>query len=454
MSTNRRFDWSYLLLYPYMAAAFIPWVKYHVQFRFVLPLMFGWALFAFFSRRQLLFPRKGTLQLLATLFFLTMSHTLSLLYLPFGYSDGMDYVAFVDLVMVVFPLIVLHLSICNGRLRELRSLVLFCFICLAISSGMNFFGESVVEGGSRTLTGAMAETTDLKEMSAALEAGIGGFGYIYGLALLVFPVVFCIKFMTRPMKLFFIFFAMLVLATVYQVGYSICIIGVAVAGLMCLIALVRGSLGAMKLIGVIVVSALVSVVANPRVMSFLLNPLQRLGDRVGKEEYQLRLNSVADAVAGNDKTYAVIRSELYWTSWRTFLDHPLFGMGHYDYERSVRESDNIGGHSLMFDMMGHYGLFGLSIFLLFFFFYARYLRVLSFTTLGVQWWPAYYIFLFSASSIAVVNPLGGYMVYSDFLLIIPALTLFFRQQVVPGSSLISARRLIADDRLRSGIAQI
>ena len=434
MHTNRRLDWSYLLLYPYMAVTFIPWVKYRVQFRLVLPLLVVWVFVAFYSRRQLPFPWEGTKYLIATLFFLIMSHTLSLLYFPFGYSNGMDYASFVDLVMSVFPLSVLHFSICNGRWRELRALVIFCFICCTIGLGINLLGESIIEGGSRALTGSSSEFADLMEVSSALEAGIGGYGFIYGLALLIFPILFFVNFMNRAMKFFLIAFSLLILGTTYKMGYSICMTGVAFAGFIYLITRLRVSLSVIKLIGVIVVSALVTVVANPRIISFMLAPLQELSGRIDQKEYQMRLESIADAVAGTDNTYAVSRSELYWTSWKTFLRHPFFGIGHYDYKSDAREIDNIGGHSLLFDMMGHYGLFGLSIFLLFFFFYRRYLRVMSFAILGFQWWSAYYIFLFPAAAIAFINPLGGYVVYSAFLFVIPSLALFSSKRIVSSPS--------------------
>ena len=431
MRTNRRYDRSYLLLYPYMAVAFIPWLKYRVQFRIVLPFIIVWTLVAFCSRRQLSFPRKGTKCLMATLFFLILSQSLSLLYFPFGYSNGMHYTALVDLVMSFFPLIILHFSICNGRWRELRTLVLFCFICCMIGSGITILGESVVEGGSRALTGASSEYADLEEVGAATEAGIGGYGYIYGLALLIFPLLFFAKFVNRPMRFFLIAFSLLVGVTTYKAGYSICMMGVAIAGLIYLIARLSGALGVTKCIGVIVVSMLVTVVANPRVLSFMANPLQELSGQIGTKEYQIRLESITDAITGDDETYAVGRSELYWKSWRTFLRHPFFGIGHYDYKTDARAIDNIGGHSLLFDIMGRFGLFGLSIFLLFFFFYRRYLHVMSIAVLGFQWWPAYYMFLFPATAIAFINPLGGYIVYSVFLLIIPSLPLFSANGLCP-----------------------
>lgn len=426
MFEKRRLDWSYLLLCPFLAITYLPWLKYRLQFRHVFPLMLIWAGVAYATRRKLRVPRAGVSSLALALVVLGIFSGIDLIYLVFGVGDGMDYVGFVDLVMVFFFLSIFHFSVCNGRLRELRLLVFFCFACMAISAAMNFMGESLVENGSRILTGSEAEGADLGEITAAASAGMGGFGYIYGMGLLVFPVLFFASAMPLPLKVLFSCLMVVFLGTVYKAGYTILMVGLLISGVLYLIVKSRVNLGTMKLFGIVLITILVTAVISPKIMNFMITPLQSLADLIGKEEYQIRTQSMADAVSGEEETYTVTRSELYWKSWRTFTENPLFGIGRYDYRRSSL-MEGIGGHSMFFDTLGFYGLFGMSLYILFFVFHYRYMQVMSSMALGFQWWPGYYIYLFPFIAISFINPIGGFLILSDLLLFIPALAVCFKR---------------------------
>ncbi len=432
MRSNKRFDLSYLLLFPYLAVAFIPWLKYRVQFRFVLPVILLWAIVALLTRRQIQLPRKGLINVVGVGLFLAMYQGMALLFLPFGHSDGMSYIDTVDLVLSLFSLVVFHLSVCNGRLRELRVLIVFCFLCISIAGGMTITGQSYVEGGSRTLTAAASVTANMFDIADAREAGIGGYGYVYGMGLLIFPILFCSKFVSAPMKVCFTCFAAVFLVTVYHAGYTILVVGVLFAGVMFLSTKFGEKLRTLKIFGIVAILVFTIILANPPIINFLVTGFQSVSNRLSKEEYSQRAESVADAISGDEETYAIQRSKLYWMSWDVFLKHPFFGVGKWDYQimSSRRGDDNIGGHSFIFDLLGSSGLAGGIIFILFFICYVRYLRVMSSLVLGFKWWPAYYIFIFSAGFVAYINTLGGYLIFGDLLLIIPALPLFFKESVM------------------------
>jgi O-antigen ligase len=409
-----------------MLVAFIPWVTFHFRVRYALPFVLLWTLSALHKPRQLQIPRNAVVSLVWTTLFLGMYLGIGVLFLPFGHGDGMSYEELSEALPILFPLMVFHISIRNGRLRELRLLTLFGFFCLATAAGMTILGETAVEGGSRALTAAGGGHVDPSLVDAALDAGIGGFGPVYGIGLLVFPVLYCITFMPWLLKVFFACIMLLSLAMVYSAGYSILIIGIVLAGAVYLVARSGAKLLTLKILGVVLVMSLVTAVANPRIMKFSLTPLQRLGNLIGKQEYQYRLDSIIDAVSGKRGTYATFRTDLYWRSWEVFLRHPFFGIGSYDY-RSTAIKDNIGGHSLLLDILGRSGVFGLSIFICFLVCHSRYLRVMSPLLLGCAWWPSYYIFMFSAGAVALINPLSGIQVFSDLLLFIPTLPLFFER---------------------------
>lgn len=427
MRANQRYDWSYLLLCPYLMVAIIPKVVQYFQHRYILPLMLAWVVIAFMARRCVRLPRQGLISLVCTFLFLGLYLGIAPLMWLFDHGESLNYGHFSDYILTAFPLIVFHLSVCNGRQRELRLLTIFAFVCIAVSALMTLFGGFDVEGGSRALTGALSDSADLELIGAAWDAGIGSFSHVYGMGLLVFPLLYLIRFMTFSMKVFLSLTSILILVTVYMAGYSILLIGMFVAGLLCLSARFGVKTSLLKIVGVALVAAVVIVVATPQVLRFVMDPLQRMGDMIGQMEYQGRIESIVDTIAGSQDSYASYRSGLYWMSWDTFLKNPYFGVGAYNYQNRVI-ADNIGGHSLVFDLLGMCGLFGLSVFILFFVFYFRYMRVMSSVGLGFKWWPACYIFIFSAGAIAFINPLGGPIVFIDLLFFIPAFVFFFKRK--------------------------
>lgn len=426
MREKLEFHRSYYLLFPFMAAAFIPWVKWHIQFRYLIPIMLIWVISAFTERRKIRIPRKGGASLTYVFILLGLYYGLGLLFLPFGHGDGITYTEFVDFVVTAFLLLVFHLSISNGRLYELKVIIIFCFICLSISALMTILGERIIEGGSRALAGAGGRYADDNLVAAAVDAGIGGYSQVYGLGLLAFPLLYCTKFMPLRMKVIATFLVVLLLMTVYFGGYTICIIGISFSGVFYLIMKSGINIKLTKICSLVILTLFVTAVANPKILSAVLSPIESLSELTKKQAYQERLGSISDVIAGKDNTYAENRCSLYWMSWDTFLKHPFFGIGKYDFLGFNPQMDQIGQHSLIFDLLGCGGLFGASIFILFFIFYFRYMQVMSSIVLGHEWWPAYYIFIFSAAGVGFVNPLRSYWILSDIILFIPSLALFFK----------------------------
>lgn len=446
MTTNERFDWSYLLLAPYLAVSNIPWLGYRIRTRYVFLVALVWVIVSLMRRRHVRLPKTGAYYLLGTFLFLLLYGGIGFLYLIFGHGEGISYDQITGLVTICLSLTVFHLSVCNGRLRELRLVVFFCLLCMVITAIMTFTGESVIEGGSKVLTGAGAESVDPTEIMAAMEAGIGSYGFIYGIGLLVFPILYCISYMRLMTKLLFVMLAMLFLLTVYKAGYAILLIGMLLACATYCIAMFHVRLAILRSFGFILVAAFVTVLANPTVLSFLRNPIQGLCDLTNSQEYQLRISSVADMVEGKTDTYAMFRSNLYWQSWETFLEYPLFGIGKYDF-KSTELMYKIGGHSTIFDTLGSTGIFGLSMFLLFFVCHYRYMRVINSVALGDKWFPAYFLFIFPFLAIAFVNPLEGNIIFSDIVLFIPSMVVFFRSQRPALRSLGMNRYLFSNEYL-------
>ncbi len=435
MNTDQRFDFSYLLLCPFFAVAIIPWFKYRIQLRAVLPIMLLWLVFAMVSKRHLTLPREGRKYFTGVLLFLCVYHGLGLIGLPFGLGDGMAYVDLVDLLVSLFAFLVFHYSIRNGRLLELRFSVIFAYLCLAIAAGMTIRGEAVIEGGSRMLTGSGA----LDDMDAAKSAGIGSYGLVYAMGLFFFPLIYYAGFVKIPLRPLCFCCAGLIVIAVYRAGYSILIIGMSFAGMLYLLIKMGIRLRQLKYVGIVGIILLFSSILQPKLFSFTAELFKWMANHVDRYEYRFRLEELAEAASGGTESYAVMRSERYWRSWYTFLKNPFFGMGKYDWEGgSSQKMSNVGGHSLIFDTLAYYGIFGFSILILFFVFHYHYLRILSAMALDNRWWPGYYVFMFPVSMIALVNPLGGYLFYFVILFLVPASACIFKQsfkgvtQVLPG----------------------
>jgi hypothetical protein len=426
MRAKHPFDWSYLLLCPYMMVAYIPKVVLYFHHRDVSLMILAWLFVALITPRKIQLPNQGLKSLVGVIGFAGLYQGLGPFFWLFQHGSGLNYGIYSNFVLTVIPLLVFHFSVWNGRLRELRLLVIFVLVCIACSAAMTFMGLQDLDIGARVLTGASNINADLYTIRDAFEAGIGSYGHIYGMGLLIFPIMYCAKFMPVLMKILVAGLVFMFLMTVYRAAFSILMIGLFLAGLLYLVTRLGVRLGVLKIVGAVAVAVFVTVVANPEVLSFLNSPLQRLGEMTNRMEYQSRIDSILDMISGDQNTYASFRASLYWKSWRIFLKKPFFGIGNYHTLNS--EMLDAGGHSMVFDTLAVWGIFGLSVYILIFVNLHRYMRVMSTVALGEKWWPAYYLFLIPFSLIAFINPIGGAIILSDIFLIIPSLAFFFKSR--------------------------
>jgi hypothetical protein len=423
MHSDGRQDWTYWLLYPYMAVALIPWVAYRFRMRYAFPLLAVWLFFALARRRVVRLPAGGVAWLTWAIVFFWLYQAMDFVFLLFGHTEtGVRPLLYLDSLHVVGAMLILHLSIRNACFRELRHLIIFCLACMGVGAIMTFAGTQEIQGGSRALTGATGDGADVGTISAALEAGIGGYGHVYGWGLLIFPMCSFLRFVSWPMRLGFTALAILLGMAVYRAEYTICLMGTITGGILYLLTVLQVRRPVLRFAGITAIVLMVFLLVFPQSLAFLSRPLRALGDMTTSVEYRSRLVSVADTVEGSGDSYLLYRSGLYWKSWRTFLRHPIFGAGTLHYQRvGPTTKEEKGGHSMIFDLLAQGGVFGLLILVLFVSCHYRYLRSLSATVLGNRWWPAYHLFLYPACAIAFVNPLMGYTIMNILVLYVPAL---------------------------------
>ncbi len=435
MPINVRFDWSYLLLLPYLVASYIPWVGQRVRFRYYALFTILWFGLALVRQRNVHLPKRGLASLAWAVLLFTTYDLLGLLFLPFGHGNGVTITDVFDIVRLFVPLGILHYSVRNGRLRELGMLVILVLMCLACTAVITWSIGTEVENASRMLTGKSSEyNANWMDVDYALKNGVGQFAHVYGFGLLALPLMYCSKYMSLWAKVLCRIVATIFLLSAYFASYFILILAI-LTGFGVWLALASSGSSKrrwVKTVGTLFVVLAITVMINPSIFRGAVPTLLAVRDMTENKEYRMKITAVIDAVSGSSDSYCFYRKDLYERSWNAFLENPLVGFGVWDYIRAIESSDiekaeSVGGHSQVLDTLGRSGLFGFSIFILGFVFLFRYLRAISSQFLGFRWWPTLYIFMFQAILVSFLNPLRGYTVYTDLLLLIPGMACLFKE---------------------------
>lgn len=423
--TGGALDLTYLLTVPYFAVVLTPWFGRLIRFRYVIVLCLAWIILTRYSSKRLHLPLTAQKWFWLTVFYYSLYALLQVIYMPFGRSVGVTYLDVFDVFRVLFPLVLFHISVINGKFHEMRYILGLCFICLLIMCYMTIRGEVEIEGASRAITGGGSDYASMDIQYDAFEAsnmGVGAFGNIYGMALLLFPMAYCLRFMSIKQKWCAMTLFVVGLAAVYRAGFMLSVIGICVAGILYFGK--RTNMYTVRPVGVLLVFMTLIILAQPGILKLALSPLERLSQRTFKEEYRYRIESITSTITGDENAYAAYRSSLNWRSWDAFKRSPLVGIGPNNVGNP--HQNDIGGHSQLFDLLGCYGLLGAGLFTLFLYYLYRYMKEMSRCVLGISWWPAYQIFMFSACVVAILNPLKGAVIYINVFLLLPAMALLNR----------------------------
>lgn len=423
MPSSRDRDWTYLLLCPYVAFAHIPWVALHVRMRFVLPGVLLWFILALLHKQEVFMPPKVKRALKMAVLFLLIYLLQGTLFALFGHGDWATRDDISDIVQTLIPLAILHLSVRKGQWRELGWLVLWFLACIGCTAVMTVRGEGMVENASRILTGQGGRDINMSDLYDAYFLGVGGYLHVYATGLLVAPLLYCARWMPAVPKVICLIVAAVAMVGVYSGAYSILILAVGVGVLLWALQRVGGRFLSVKVLGLVLAVGIALVIERPHTLSFMIQPLQTLRDMTSREQYHIKIDAIIDTIGGASQSYVTDRSELYMQSWRTFLKNSIVGTGMW--QRGSQPERSIGGHSEVFDQLGRGGLIGFTLFILCLYHLLRYLHALGEAFFSRFWWPAVHLFLWPAALVALVNPLCGYIVYTDLLLIIPGMACLF-----------------------------
>lgn len=422
---KRKLNWTYLLLVPYLVIGLVPWLKYRLPFRFLLPLPMLWLVLNLRSIKTKLLPNVSVNFFYKWTLFLGIVFLLKFLY---GLIHGQLIIPttadMVDLFFNFLVFCILHVSVNNGHIKELKFVVLVCLASLVLAAVVSIRGFDEIEGGARILTAASSEDVNMNDIVFAMQKGIGSYGTIYSLGLLLAPLILLLRSVSLLLKLAILVMMVLFFIASLRAAFSILMFAISFGIIVVILRIlkIRGILFH-TFVGIALFVIILST-STPTAFRFIDPALDSLSMLTEDHNYQFRIQSMKEAINGNTDpaNYASYRPALYWNSIDVFLTAPLTGYKGFSEPEDFRNI--LGGHSFVFDALGGYGLLGASIYLAFYVFYFKYIRRLIIETGYTRFAGVLLAFFYPFLLVGFLNPLWGYQIFVDFLLILPGLFFF------------------------------
>ena len=225
--------------------------------------------------------------------------------------------------------------------KEIKHLLFFIIGLCIIGDILTLIQLSIHPDISRLLAGAQLQD----EKISYYKLGVGGYGYIFAMAFMMYGIVRWLKRVkSRPEKLILIIFLVINAACILYAAYTMAII-------LAIVLLCFALTADMKITYRIVLSLVVGVLLlafGTQLLEICYNLAKSLDLRwVAKRFEQLLQSQQAEDLS------SLKRVVLYGISWNSFWENPIFGGGDY------------GGHSQVLDLFAQYGI--LAVFLPFFF---------------------------------------------------------------------------------------
>lgn len=397
----------------------LPWLFNRMRIRVLVPLMLIYVVSVLVRQKS---PFTNRIEIVcsrnvlgySTLFFCAYWATSML------YTRAFDNGWMVCFVMGLFSLFVFIQLASENRVREIKILTCCYLASLLLAS---FQGSSYLasEYNQNIIRAATAGNIDDKEVMAALDSGVGGFGFVYSLGLLIpglFYSFFKIKNMMRWVLLVGALFGVLY---VYRAGFAILMVVLLFGLIWHALSALCGSYQNYRIIMMAMIVFLLAVTIIPGFAAFLASPLIALADVVGNENYVFRINSMVDSISGGGDDYALNRTGLMWRSFNIFLAHPFWG--------ASRETAPWGGHSFFFDYLAAGGLLFFIPYPLFFIAYTKYMKTIIYP-LSPSAKRLIETYFYMYVTVTFLNPLNSYIVWASFFFVLPGLTLFYKDSLL------------------------
>ena len=248
----------------------------------------------------------------------------------------------ISLVGAYFPFVmwaVIYYTVMPLMSNKAKRWFIFCYLCFFIVSVVAtlivVFNDN---NAARLLAGAATD----EERDIYYQQGVGGYGFVYGSVFLVYGMIlFSTKQTSKMYKLLLWATAILTTVMIVYASYTTALLMIILA--FCLSFYTKSKSRYAPYVFLIAVVAMV----------FFLNPLLELiyGMAMDMELEWItnRIGQLLNAEASGT-IEGLKRVQLYKLSMESFMKNPLFG------------GQRIGRHSMLFDTMGLYGIFGLFLY--------------------------------------------------------------------------------------------
>lgn len=220
--------------------------------------------------------------------------------------------------------------------------ILLVFVASVVATMLTtYYGNIEFPGISRAMAHFHAD--GMAEQSKFFKRlNIGGFDFVYTLPFLPPFAIFCFKKVSKIwLKALSVGFCVVLALTIYEAHYTTALV---TSALSVTLLILPKNISMKKMIVYYVLLAVVFVSASSTVSSLLV----MASDTTDAGVYAERFQNMSDMMSGTDigEGNTANRIMLYQKSLMAFAEHPILGGAP-------------GGHSMILDMMGRGGLFGL-----------------------------------------------------------------------------------------------
>lgn len=426
---------SYWLLVLPILHQTVPWV--HLRVRTIIPFILTmlWALAInrqsrFRIQNCAFFDHTFVVAFISSFF----CYFLQCLYFLIGHGAITPYYLMAMLLSNIAFLYVLYVSLRTGRFKELKFLTLVTLIGLIWAGISSARGLAAGIEGSRAVMSARLvydSGADITDAIEALNIGLGNYGDMYVYAAMSGALLFAmIKIKDMRMKILSAVALFGACLSIRGSGLGTPVFVLAYSLIMCIGVLMLRRRRTVVVFAVVGVLSLTIFIATPTAFSFMAPPFRAIAESMDKDanragSIKTRILSVAEALEGNQDTYAVSRFRLHRDSFDVFCDNFLIGCGSYN--AGHPKIAKIGGHSYFLDKIAREGLPGLAVYIMLLFSIYKSYKVCSQVGIGREWLPMPMIYLWSFFFASIANPvpvLAGYC-----FILFPGLALFFRGSI-------------------------
>ena len=237
----------------------------------------------------------------------------------------------------MWPIVVCY--VLNRKQYSYAKLLLGTSItCVLFTSITTVLGNVAFPGASRLLAAIWSENPALAQYYTSLN--IGGFDFVYMLVMFLPLLAPIIQYQDNKVyKLFFFIFCLLSIFTIIKTEYTTAVI----LSLIAPFAILFPRLLSNKSIFLITLVVLICIAP----ITLLLDNISETVESTVISERLLNLSNLMQGKAVDGDLES--RLELYTISLRSFAQNPFWG------------GSQIGGHSLVFDIVGYFGVIGILI---------------------------------------------------------------------------------------------